>query len=289
VEILVASARRMTIDFKLAPIRDEQGCITHLLASAVDISDRKLAELALLRKTEELSLVNRELESFSYSVSHDLRQPLRAINGFSGALREEHGHLLPPEAHHYLDRVHGATLRMGELIDGLLNLSQVIRSELRLTDVDLSRMANHIADGLREGEPQRSLAFHIQPALVTVGDPALMQTLLENLFANAWKFTGRRARGRIEFGRAPVPEEPVYFVRDNGVGFDMNAAHRLFQPFERLHGPGEFAGTGIGLATVRRIVERHGGRVWAESGVDRGTTIYFCLAGHPCRGGADYP
>jgi PAS domain S-box-containing protein len=238
---------------------------------------REELEQRVEARTGELRKLNRELEAFSYSVSHDLRAPLRAINGYSGALREDYGHALPPDAHGYLDRVHAATIRMGELVDGLLNLSQVIRSEPDLSAVNLSELAAAIAASLRESEPKRGVEIAITPGIVATGDAALLRVLLENLFINAWKFTARRGEGRIEFGEERLGEERIFYVRDNGVGFDMQFAHRLFQPFERLHRHGEFAGNGIGLATVRRIVERHGGRVWATSGLGEGTTIHFSL------------
>jgi len=236
---------------------------------------RNHLETLVEARTRELRVMNAELEAFSYSVSHDLRSPLRAINGFGEALREELQPHLTDEANHYLDRMRAATNRMAELIDGLLNLSKVIRSDLRYSEVNLSTLAAGIAMGLQESDGARRVSFRIGKGLRTVGDPTLLRVLLENLFANAWKFTVRAEHAIVEFGVAENGE--AFFVRDNGAGFDMQFAHKLFQPFERLH-DGEFDGTGIGLATVRRIVERHGGRVWAEGAVGGGATIWFTLA-----------
>ena len=224
-----------------------------------------------------LKVANQELEAFSYSVAHDLRAPLRGINGFSRVLVEDYGPSLDAEAKQYLDRIMAATERMGNLIDALLSLSRLTRLELRRETVDLARLADGVIAQLRTGQPDRKVDVVVQQGVRTRGDAPLLRALLENLLGNAWKFTGGRDGARIEFGVEPTDDGPAYFVRDNGAGFDMQFAGRLFTPFQRLHSQTEFAGTGIGLATVQRIVHRHGGRIWAESAVDAGATFRFTL------------
>ncbi|MDX2170564.1 MAG: PAS domain S-box protein [Deltaproteobacteria bacterium] len=227
-------------------------------------------------RTAQLEGALHELESFSYSVSHDLRAPLRAIDGFSQALLEDYGALLDARGRGYLDRVRHGARRMGELIDDLLTLARVMRTELSRETVDLSGLAREVVDELRRAQPGHTPSVTIGSGLVASGDPTLLRSLLGNLIGNAWKFSGTRAAPQIEFGAA-AGQPPVYFVRDNGVGFDMTYADKLFGPFSRLHNPDEFEGTGIGLATVHRIVARHGGRVWAESAPEQGATFYFTL------------
>jgi light-regulated signal transduction histidine kinase (bacteriophytochrome) len=222
-------------------------------------------------------MVNRELEAFSYSVSHDLRAPLRAIDGFSQALVEDCGEQLDDSARDYLRRIRAATKRMADLIDDLLDLSRVTRREMRREPVDLSALASAIGSQLQRSEPARRVDLVVRPGLVARGDPHLLRLLLENLLGNAWKFTGGRAEARVEFGATEAHGGVAYFVRDDGVGFDMAYADKLFGAFQRLHAADEFPGTGIGLATVQRIVHRHGGRVWAESVVGGGATFYFSL------------
>ena len=235
----------------------------------------------------ELKAVNKELETFSYSVSHDLRAPLRSIDGFSQALLEDCHEQLDTTGHDYLRRIRSATQRMGQLIDDLLTLSRVIRSEMRREPVDLSRIASQISADLHQSDPERQVEFAIQPNLVDRGDNRLLYASLENLLSNAWKFTAKRPQARIEFGAIPPSPDgkdepgsthPTYFVRDDGVGFDMAYVDKLFSPFQRLHSIQEFPGNGIGLATVQRIVHRHGGRVWAEGEIGQGATFYFTLA-----------
>lgn len=227
----------------------------------------------------ELKAVNKELEAFSYSVSHDLRAPLRSIDGFSQALLEDCQDQLDTTGQDYLRRIRSATQRMGRLIDDLLTLARVTRSEMRREQVDLSRIASRLCTDLQQGQPERQVEWVIQPGLSAQGDAHLLDVVLENLLNNAWKFTSKHLQSRIEFGM--IFQEngiPIYFVRDDGAGFDMAYADKLFGPFQRLHGMHDFPGNGIGLATVQRIVHRHGGRVWAKGVVEGGATFYFTLA-----------
>ena len=242
------------------------------LQKARDELEQRVAE-----RTTQLEAANKELESFSYSVSHDLRAPLRSIDGFSQALFEDHGDKLDEQGRSDLQRVRAATQRMALLIDDLLNLSRVTRGEMRRETVDLSALVKSIAVELTSAEPERRVDLAIAEGIVTQGDPRLLRVLLENLLRNAWKFTGKHSAARIEFGISQNNGKPAYFVRDDGAGFDMAYAHKLFGAFQRLHAMTEFNGTGVGLATVQRIVHRHGGRVWAEGKVDHGATFYFTL------------
>ena len=242
-------------------------------------AERKIQELnrRLQLDNTELEAVNKELEAFSYSVSHDLRAPLRAIDGFSQALVEDAGPLLKPEHHSHLNRVRQAAQRMGLLIDDLIKLARVTRTDVRIEDVDLSEIALALATNLQDIAPQRQAEFTIAPDLQAKGDPRLMQVALDNLLNNSWKFTAPRTPARIEFGKTVADGKPAFFVRDNGVGFDMNYAGKMFGAFQRFHDAREFAGTGIGLATVQRIIHKHGGRIWAESQPGEGATFYFTL------------
>jgi PAS domain S-box-containing protein len=233
-------------------------------------------ERRVAQRTAELEMANRELESFSYSVSHDLRAPLRHLNGYSQMLVEENAETLSPQARHSLERIQAAGLHMGQLIDGLLGLSRVGRSELHLSQVNLSAVAHEIADDLVRRDPQRAVDFEIADGLVARADPALMRSVLENLLENAWKFSSRRQRAHIVFG-CQAGKERVFYVRDNGAGFDMEYKSQLFGVFRRLHAPGEYPGTGIGLASAQRIIQRHGGRIWAEGAVEQGAVFYFTL------------
>jgi DNA-binding response OmpR family regulator len=236
----------------------------------------KLAE-ARAALSEELELKNQELEAFSYSVSHDLRAPLRSIDGFSRALEEDFTDKLDDKGRDYLRRMRASARRMTELIDDLLELSKVSRVELRKQRVDLSALAQVVVAELQHRDPHRTVEIAIAPGLELQGDPGLVRTMLENLIGNAWKFTAKSPAGRIEVGTVENDGQQAFFVRDNGAGFDPVHASRLFRPFTRLHAVKEFEGTGIGLATVARIVTRHGGRVWAEGSVGKGATIYFAL------------
>ncbi len=242
-----------------------------------DVSDIRRAEDAVRRLNETLVASNRELESFSYSVSHDLRAPLRAINGFSQVLAEEYAGRLDEEGLHYLARIRAASERMGLLIDDMIDLARIGRQELCREKVNLSALAEEILADQREHEPQRAVSWSIAPNLVVRADPVLMKALLGNLLRNAWKFTAERAEARIEFGRTRTADEEAFYVRDNGAGFNMAYAGKLFQPFQRLHGTERFEGTGIGLAIVQRIVRRHGGRAWAEGRPGEGATFWFTL------------
>jgi len=228
-------------------------------------------------RTADLQAAVAELESFSYSVAHDLRAPLRGIDGFSRILIEDYGDRLDEDGRHHLQRIRAASQRLDRLIDNLLKLSRISQSPMERVPVNLGGMAKEVALALQEEQPQRAAEFAIERQLRAVGDPLLLRTLLENLLGNAWKYSSRKAQARIAFGATRVEGETVYFVRDNGDGFDMAHAARLFAPFQRLHGADEFAGTGVGLASVARTVARHGGRVWAEAAKGEGATFFFTL------------
>lgn len=267
---------------------DAAGKPLRLAGVAIDITARKEAELESSRLNEELEqrvrkrtaqfkAANQELEAFTYSVSHDLRAPLRGIRGFSEILLADHAHQLDAAGQELLRRVCDSSQRMGWLIEDLLELSRVGRGKLRWQPVNLSAQAGAIAASLRHDDPARTVRFIIAPNLQAAGDERLLQVLLDNLLRNAWKFTRSQPDPQIEFGFVSHPE-PAFFVRDNGVGFDMAHAGKLFGVFQRLHSDAEFPGTGVGLAIVKRIVERHGGRIWAESAPGEGATFSFTLA-----------
>ncbi len=266
------------LDASLTLLRQGQAPMVAVFAQ--DISERKAQaqrlEREVAQRTAELQAANEELRAFSYTVSHDLRAPLRAIDGFSAALEEEYGHRLDAQGRDYLGRIRRGVRRMDALIGDLLTLSRISRSEVRRQRVDLSALAETVAQEVAEREPERTVHWDIAPGLVDAVDPSLMRVALENLFSNAFKFTRPVAAPQIRFGAEETDEGRIYFVADNGVGFDPAQADRLFQPFQRLHGDEPFEGTGIGLATVARIVARHGGRIWAES-AGRGATFYFTL------------
>lgn len=234
-------------------------------------------EQRIEQRTALLEAANQELEAFAYSVSHDLRAPLRALDGFSAALLEDYGAEFDGQARHYLVRIKEASQRMGQLISDLLSLSRVTRAEFSRTPVNLSAIAAEIAADLQQSDPARQVEFNIQPGLLTVGDARLLRIALDNLLNNAYKFTAGREPGRIEFGAQNGEGEAVYYVRDNGVGFEMEYADKLFAPFQRLHALQEFSGTGIGLVTVKRIITRHGGQIWPDSAPDQGAVFYFTL------------
>ncbi len=225
----------------------------------------------------DLEHKNRELESFSYAVSHDLRAPLRRIDSYSKAILDSQADRLDDTGRKFLDRVRQSSREMTQLIDDVLYLSKVTRAEVREHEVDLSGLVLLLLDRIRETEPDREVEMKVRPGVIVVGDGQLLRIAMENLLDNAWKFTSRQPEGRIEFGMSQIGGEPTYFVRDNGAGFDMAYADRLFGPFQRLHLASEFPGSGIGLATVQRIIHRHGGKVWAEGMVGQGATFHFTL------------
>jgi len=251
-----------------------------LLRKELEITQARAAQqLAETRAAlaGELERKNKELETFSYSISHDLRAPLRSIAGFSTALLEDYAEKLDDQGRDYLGRVGAAAQRMGELIDDLLQLSRVGRAELQRRRVDVSALARRVASELQSTAPDRATRILIPEGVSADADPRLLQVMLENLLGNAWKFTAKSAEPAIEFGVDERDGVPVYYVRDNGAGFDMTYAEKLFAPFQRLHSAAEFPGTGIGLATVYRIVDRHGGRVWAEGAVGNGAAFFWTL------------
>src|SRR5271163_938185 len=244
------------------------------------LEDVRALNESALRHAAQLEVVNRELEAFSYSVSHDLRAPLRSIDGFSSALMEDYGEQLDDQAKSHLKRIRAATRRMAQLIDDLLKLAFVTRSEMHMWTVDLSSLANVILAEFQKVEPDRKVEYIVQEHVKGRGDPLLLRAVLENLLGNAWKFTSKTAQAKIEFGAGNQNGELVYFVRDNGAGFDMAYAGKLFGPFQRLHVATDFPGTGVGLATVKRIIHRHGGRVAAEGAEGNGAKFSFTLDGN---------
>jgi PAS domain S-box-containing protein len=271
-----------------APLCDASGKIIKWFGTFTDIHDLKTAEQEIQRlnadlerrvfeRTTELEAANKELEAFAYSVSHDLRAPLRSIDGFSKILLVDYYDKLDDEGRDILTRVRRATQRMGQLIDDLLKLSRSTRTEMRREAMNLTALAAEVAKELVQAEPARAVRWIIAPGLAASGDPPLVRVVLENLLGNAWKFTGAQTDARIEFGSAETERGPAFFVRDNGAGFDMAYVGKLFGVFQRLHAVNDFPGSGIGLANVQRIIHRHGGRVWAEGETNRGATIYFTL------------
>lgn len=292
-KIIRLDGTTVDVEVTAAPFEDRGFRSIHVVLR--DITERKQAEaeVSLLHqelqgyiaeleqrvahRTAQLESANKELEAFSYSVSHDLRAPLRSIDGFSQALLEEYQEKLDDTGKGYLERVRKATQRMGRLIDDLLKLSRINQTEIRHKSFDLSGLARAIAEELQKNNPDRAIEVIIQEGVVVQGDPSLLQIVLQNLLDNAFKFTGREAQARIEVGTAVMDGKTVYYIRDNGAGFDMAYAGKLFGAFQRLHTKEEFPGTGIGLATVQRIINRHGGRVWAEGEVEKGAVFYFTL------------
>jgi PAS domain S-box-containing protein len=286
--ILMPDGRIKHLFVRFEVFRDSEGIPVRALGTAQDITEQVLAreevqrlnaelEQRVQERTAELTAANRELESFAYSISHDLRAPLRGIDGFSKLLADEYRDRLGDEGVDYLDRVRRAAQRMGTLIDDILELSRVTRQEMRRVRVDLSQIAAEIVEERSRAEPGHRVAVTLAPDCTAHGDPQLLRVLMQNLLENAWKYSAKQPAPAIEFGRETIDGEPVFFVRDNGVGFDMKYADRLFTPFQRLHRPEEFEGTGIGLATVARIIRRHGGRVWAESEPGKGTIVRLTL------------
>jgi signal transduction histidine kinase len=265
-------------DTVVTPLYDADANIYALLRTSSDIPDLAATQEALSQRTIQLEAANRELESFSYSVSHDLQAPLRVINGFSQVLWENYLPNLDDRGKHYLQRIQANSKRMSDLIDALLELSRVTRSQMKPVQVNLSAIAQDIIEELQGEESERRVEVKLAPGLETKGDPQLLRIALSNLLHNAWKYTSKRSHPRIEFGIITENvSQPTYFIRDNGAGFDQTYVDKLFTAFQRLHSQAEFPGTGIGLATVQRIIYRHGGKVWAEGECDRGATIYFSL------------
>lgn len=267
-------------------VKNADGEIIGFIGLVRDITRRKQAEEEIRihrehleelvnERTHELNAINKELEAFSYSVSHDLRAPLRAIDGFSQALQEDYTNILDDHGKHLLSRVRKNAHHMAELIDDLLQLSRITRSELKLQQVDLSELAKACIQRLTEASPDRVVKVSIAPDLKTLGDKTLASAALENLLNNAWKYTGKNEHASIEFGSCEQNGETVYYIKDNGVGFSMQYYDKLFSAFQRLHKGSDFNGTGIGLATVQRIIHRHGGTIWAQSELNKGTTFYF--------------
>ena len=270
------------VEVSLSPLETADGLL--ISSSIRDITQRKLINDNMRRLNEalavrnaELGAMNRELESFSYSVSHDLRAPLRAIDGFSLALMEDYSGKLDQEGQSHLERIRAATLRMADLIDDMLKLARIARSEMVLDQVNLTALAQEIASQLKAEEPQRKVQIQIESNLVATGDRHLLRSMLENLLGNAWKFTAKCPVSHIEVGMKNDNSTPIFFVRDNGAGFDMRYADKLFGVFQRLHSDRDYPGTGVGLASVQRIVHKHGGRVWAESVIGNGATFCFVL------------
>lgn len=252
------------------------------LMDTLRLRDEELRELnqdleeRIRRRTQALEAANKELEAFSYSVSHDLRAPLRAVDGFGKALLEDFGPSLDPMAQTYLQRMREGAGRMGELIDNLLKLSRVTRYDMQIQRINMSELADAVAAQIREQYPDRPVELRISPDMWVEADPNLLRIALDNLFSNAWKYTSRTSHPRVEFERIKLGNEAVYVLRDNGAGFDMRFADKLFGAFQRLHGR-EFEGTGVGLAIVQRVLLRHGGRIWAEAELDKGASFYFTL------------
>lgn len=272
------------------PVLNPDGTVQQWYGTATDIEDVKRAQGEVLQlnhelesrvaqRTAELHIANQELESFSYSVSHDLRAPLRSMDSFSRFLIEDYGDRLDDEGRRYLERIRSNAQRMGQLIHDLLALSRLSRTELRREPVHLSSLVTGVIDELRQRSPGRAVAVYVHPDLIVLGDSRLLRVALENLIGNAWKFTSKTSHPEIEFGILEEPER-TYLIRDNGAGFDMRFVSQLFSPFQRLHQATEFEGTGIGLATVQRVIQRHGGRIWAEGEVGTGATFYFTLGLH---------
>ena len=261
----------------ITALRDDKARLRGFAKVTRDMTERRRAEEDMETRNAQLEAANKELQAFSYSVSHDLRAPLRAIDGFSLAILEDYENKLDAEGKTHLQRIRAATGRMGQLIDGMLNLARISRAGMVRENVDLSPLAREIAAELLASQPQRQASIVIPPKLTVKGDRLLLRVVLENLLSNAWKFTYGQPISRIELGTKGNGNETIHFVRDNGAGFDMQHVDKLFGVFQRLHRESEFPGTGVGLATTQRIIHRHGGRIWAEAALGEGATFYFVL------------
>jgi light-regulated signal transduction histidine kinase (bacteriophytochrome) len=282
--------RIINVSLTVSPIYDSSGKVIGASTIARDFTERKRAEEELKtyrehledlvkERTVELEAANKELQTFSYSVSHDLRAPLRTIDGFGQALLEDYDNKLDAQGKDYLTRIRTATRHMAELIEDMLRLSRITRAEINIAEINLTEIAQSVIDELRKSEPQRNINIIIAEGLKDKADARLIRIALENLLGNAWKFTSKQPDALIEFGSTKEGKKTVYFIRDNGAGFNMSYVDKLFIPFQRLHTENEYPGTGIGLATVRRIIFRHGGTVWAEAQVGKGATFYFNIHG----------
>ncbi len=279
---------KLDVSLNVSAVRDEDGNILHSRSTWRDITERKQTEGELQKhrlhleelvadRTAELNAINKELEAFSYSVSHDLRAPLRTMDGFSQAVIEDYGDQLDDEGKDYLRRIRRASQHMAQLIDDILQLSRISRAEMHTEAVELSKLVRSIADTLQQSQSERQVEFAIEDGIVVQGDKRLLAIALENLLSNAWKFTANKPKGMIEFGITEYDKDIVYYVRDNGAGFDIKHAEKLFTPFQRLHSDEDYPGTGIGLSTVQRIIRRHSGNIWAEAEPGQGATFYFTL------------
>ena len=274
------------VEISLSPFDSDEGM---LVASAVrDVTERKQEQKELKqhryhlqelvnKRTAELQASNEELESYSYSIAHDLRTPLRAITSFSQILISSSKQKLDEEEFDSLERIVVAGKKMAELIDDILELSRITRSELHLATVNLSELGSDIVDQLKQAQPNKKVHWHIQDNLIVKGDSHLLEVALQNLLENAWKYTDITEEAEIEVGKQKIKNEVVYYVKDNGVGFDMNYSNNLFKPFHKLHTSKDIEGAGVGLATAQRVIQRHGGRLWAEAEKDHGATFYFSL------------
>jgi len=287
-EYITKGGITIPIEVRTYLIRDEKGENAGMWAIIRNISERKKAEEEIQQlnqtleskveeRTAQLADANKELESFSYSVSHDLRTPLRALDGFSLAVLEDYGSIMDHNGKHYLNRIREASQKMAQLIDAMLILSRVTKAEMNRSTVNLSELAENIAGELSANEPDRKVTWKIASGMVVSADQILIKSVMENLMNNAWKFTAKQSRSTIEVGKLVQGENDVFYVKDDGAGFDMKFASKMFGPFQRFHSNTEFEGTGIGLATVSRIINKHGGRIWAESEPEKGATFYFTL------------
>ena len=286
IDSAVAAMKQGALDYILKPFK--VSTLIPVLSRALALrrlrQENEMLHQHLRARTLELEAANKELETFSYSVSHDLRAPLRAIDGFTELLLEELDAPAESQSRAYADHVRANVSRMNTLINDLLRLARTTRAEMHRMPVDLSSLVREISGKLQATAEDRQADWIIAPDITAEGDPGLLRVAIENLLSNAWKYTARTARTRIEFGiDTQVNGTPAYYIRDNGAGFDMKYVHRLFVPFQRLHAERDFPGTGVGLATVQRIVQKHGGRIWSQAAPDEGATFYFTLPPLPTK------